>query len=96
MGRAETGPMKFGDDWTGVFIRGDTALVGFGPGLGAAIEILGAAMKMQPHRSDDALERALLACKQLHELLMEAREGTAAPARLVAFDQAVSGTEATR
>lgn len=24
--RAETGPMKFGGDWTGVFIRGDNAL----------------------------------------------------------------------
>lgn len=24
--RAETGPMKFGDDWRGVFIRGDEAL----------------------------------------------------------------------
>ena len=23
--RVETGPMKFGDDWTGVFIRGDNA-----------------------------------------------------------------------
>jgi hypothetical protein len=23
--RPETGPMKFGDDWTGVFMRGDTA-----------------------------------------------------------------------
>jgi hypothetical protein len=23
--RAETGPMKFGDDWPGVFIRGDNA-----------------------------------------------------------------------
>jgi hypothetical protein len=23
--RAETGPMKFGDDWTGIFIRGDNA-----------------------------------------------------------------------
>lgn len=23
--RAETGPMKFGDDWAGVFIRGDNA-----------------------------------------------------------------------
>jgi hypothetical protein len=23
--RAETGPMVFGDDWTGVFIRGDNA-----------------------------------------------------------------------
>lgn len=24
--RAETGPMQFGDDWPGVFIRGDNAL----------------------------------------------------------------------
>lgn len=23
--RAETGNMRFGDDWTGVFVRGDTA-----------------------------------------------------------------------
>lgn len=23
--RAESGPVKFGDDWTGVFFRGDTA-----------------------------------------------------------------------
>jgi len=26
MSRVETGPLKFGDDWTGVFIRGDNAL----------------------------------------------------------------------
>lgn len=25
MSRPETGPMKFGDDWRGVFIRGDNA-----------------------------------------------------------------------
>ena len=24
--RLETGPVKFGDDWTGIFIRGDEAL----------------------------------------------------------------------
>lgn len=24
--RAETGPMQFGDDWPGVFIRGDNAM----------------------------------------------------------------------
>lgn len=24
--RPETGPMKFGDDWTGLFIRGDNAM----------------------------------------------------------------------
>lgn len=26
-GRVETGPIQFGDDWPGVFIRGDNALV---------------------------------------------------------------------
>lgn len=26
--RPETGPMQFGDDWPGVFIRGDNALFG--------------------------------------------------------------------
>lgn len=25
MPRPETGPMRFGDDWTGIFIRGDNA-----------------------------------------------------------------------
>lgn len=25
MSRPETGPMKFGDDWRGIFIRGDNA-----------------------------------------------------------------------
>lgn len=25
-GRVETGPIQFGDDWPGVFIRGDNAL----------------------------------------------------------------------
>jgi hypothetical protein len=25
--RMETGPVRFGDDWAGVFIRGDSALV---------------------------------------------------------------------
>lgn len=24
--RVETGPVKFGDDWTGLFIRGDNAM----------------------------------------------------------------------
>lgn len=26
LSRVETGPISFGDDWTGVFIRGDNAL----------------------------------------------------------------------
>ena len=32
-GRVETGPTQFGDDWPGIFIRGDNALIGFAPGL---------------------------------------------------------------
>ena len=35
MPRPETGPMKFGDDWTGVFIRGDRAF-----GLASILETL--------------------------------------------------------
>lgn len=38
MSRPETGPMKFGDDWTGVFIRGDEALMHFLPALEMAVE----------------------------------------------------------
>lgn len=40
--RPETGPMQFGDDWPGVFIRGDNALMGFVPVLRVASERLSA------------------------------------------------------
>lgn len=40
MSRPETGPMKFGDDWTGVFIRGDEALMGYAPALERALVAL--------------------------------------------------------
>jgi hypothetical protein len=33
MKRVETGPLKINDDWTGVFIRGDDALMLFRPAL---------------------------------------------------------------
>lgn len=36
--RVETGPVAFGDDWPGVFIRGDNALLGFVPPLLRAIK----------------------------------------------------------
>ena len=39
-GRPETGPMQFGDDWPGVFIRGDNALLGYLPAVRVAIEAL--------------------------------------------------------
>ena len=35
MSRIETGPIKFGEDWTGVFIRGDNAIT-----MAADLEIL--------------------------------------------------------
>jgi hypothetical protein len=31
--RIETGPLQCGDDWPGVFIRGDNALMGYAPAL---------------------------------------------------------------
>lgn len=31
--RPETGPMQFDDDWRGIFIRGDQALMGYLPML---------------------------------------------------------------
>lgn len=38
--RPETGPMEFEDDWRGIFIRGDSALMGYLPWLNIAIEKL--------------------------------------------------------
>ncbi len=38
--RPETGPMQFGDDWPGVFIRGDNALMGYAPHLARALAVL--------------------------------------------------------
>jgi len=38
--RPETGPMQFRDDWRGLFIRGDNALLYFLPALHYAIEKL--------------------------------------------------------
>jgi hypothetical protein len=37
--RPETGPMQFGDDWPGVFIRGDDA-IGYASALRRAVEKL--------------------------------------------------------
>jgi hypothetical protein len=50
--RAETGPMRFGDDWCGVFIRGDNA-AGFGLALGLVLD-----GKMSP--AQDAIYRMQL------------------------------------
>ena len=37
--RPQTGPMQFGDDWPGVFIRGDDAL-GYASAVRRAVETL--------------------------------------------------------
>ena len=37
--RPETGPMQFGDDWPGVFVRGDDAL-GYASAVRRAVETL--------------------------------------------------------
>ena len=36
--RVETGAVQFGDDWPGVFIRGDNALMAFAPALRAILK----------------------------------------------------------
>lgn len=35
--RVETGPVQFGEDWPGVFIRGDNALMGYLPSLASLV-----------------------------------------------------------
>ena len=37
MSRVETGPLQIDDDWPGVFIRGDNALMGYVPALDVLI-----------------------------------------------------------
>ena len=36
--RVETGPLQINDDWPGIFIRGDSALMAFAPALSAVLE----------------------------------------------------------
>lgn len=45
--RQETGPMKFGDDWTGLFIRGDNAMY-YGVCLEDVLESLDGAPRPGP------------------------------------------------
>lgn len=60
--RIETGPLKFGDDWQGVFIRGDSAMW-WAMQLTEALE------------SDDKPKRATIeSLKRLRDLLYSARE----------------------
>ncbi len=65
MKRAETGPMVFGDDWTGIFIRGDEAA-----GYYFAIQEL---LEENPDLANTTpIARAQLEC--LGRLLMRSRD----------------------
>ena len=37
--RVETGPLQIGDDWPGVFIRGDNALMHYSPAVNEALRL---------------------------------------------------------
>lgn len=54
--RVETGPLQVNDDWPGIFIRGDSALMGFAPALSAVLE-----------GSDSPIDHSI--CKELLHLL---------------------------
>lgn len=61
--RPETGPMQFGDDWPGVFIRGDNALA-YSLSAGRAVE----ALRQNPNYQIEAamlagLMRVLQSCR---------------------------------
>lgn len=49
-GRVETGPVQFGDDWPGIFIRGDNAF-GYAMALQEAMEIIPDGFKKMQLRS---------------------------------------------
>lgn len=68
--RVETGKMQVGNDWPGVFIRGDEALAyaGMIHRLGAAAE------KLLPVLSDDEM-RSLASLMTLAEVLESCRVG---------------------
>lgn len=72
MARLETGPVRCADDWTGIFIRGDNALMAFAPALRALIE--GRANQMQKAR-----------CQSLLNLLNSAAEDEGREPQLVSL-----------
>lgn len=69
MSRPETGSMRFGDDWTGVFIRGDSAA-----GYAIALEEVLAALETREPGDVGPLQTHM--CQGLLELLQGSRENT--------------------
>lgn len=82
--RAETGLMKFGDDWCGVFIRGDNAMY-----YGQLIELV-LERAVAAGDESDAIYRVLL--KNFAEFLMGSDERTKRDdvQQMKAFEQARS------
>lgn len=70
MTRLETGPVRRDDDWTGLFIRGDNALMALAPALRALIE-----------GKASAIQKAQ--CEGLLTLLNSAAEGSGREPQLV-------------
>lgn len=60
--RAETGPMQFGDDWPGVFVRGDNAMY-YATILRQIVD--------NPEMAKEPLEKAML--KNLADLFAESK-----------------------
>ena len=87
-GRAETGPMQFGDDWRGVFIRGDNACY-LAMQLSAALD---------PANGPEMRGHFALQMRELVDLLVGANEFTGAPdvQRLRSFDACAPDDAAER
>lgn len=68
--RAKTGSMQFGDDWPGVFIRGDNAL-----GYAACLQHLRLASRDIPFE-------ILMQAQSLEDLLFSCRASAATPQRM--------------
>lgn len=67
--RPETGPLRFGDDWTGVFLRGDAAL----PMAMALDSLMDRAKSAEP-----ADPFTLMTCQGLRDILVSCDERTQA------------------
>lgn len=64
--RPETGPMQFGEDWPGVFIRGDNS-------LGFAMSLISFIEAVEKGKQPNSLE--INTCKKLVDILRSAAVG---------------------
>lgn len=80
--RPETGPMKFGDDWTGLFIRGDNALY-YATQLNAIIQCI------TPNALNGTFGVKVL--EDLRTLLCSVAEGVETPQLIASFVECKKG-----